>query len=49
MPRLIGQRFVQGLVTIWLVVTVVFLVMRLTGDPIELLYAGDPRPEAQAE
>lgn len=33
----------------WLVVTVVFVVMRLSGDPVEMLYAGDPRPEAAQE
>jgi ABC-type dipeptide/oligopeptide/nickel transport system permease component len=33
----------------WLVITVVFVVMRLYGDPVEMLYAGDPRPEAERE
>ena len=33
----------------WAVVTVVFLIMRVTGDPVDMLYAGDPRPEAMQE
>ncbi|MCB0210920.1 MAG: ABC transporter permease [Anaerolineae bacterium] len=47
--RTIIRRLLQGLVTMWLVVTVVFVVMRLSGDPVEILYAGDPRPEAERE
>jgi peptide/nickel transport system permease protein len=31
------------------VVTVVFFLLRVTGDPIDMLYAGDPRPEAAQE
>jgi len=31
------------------VCTIVFLLMRVTGDPIELMYAGDNRPERIAE
>ncbi len=43
------RRLAQGLVTLWLVITVVFIVTRATGDPIEMMYAGDPRPQAQRE
>lgn len=49
MLRIIVWRLFQGLVTMWLVVSVVFVVMRLSGDPVEMLYAGDPRPEAARE
>ncbi len=49
MARIIVWRLLQGLITLWLVVTVVFVVMRLSGDPVELLYAGDPRPQAERE
>ena len=49
MLRIIIWRLLQGLLTMWLVVTVVFGVMRLSGDPVEMLYAGDPRPEAERE
>lgn len=49
MLRLIIWRLLQGLLTMWLVVTVVFVVMRLSGDPVEMLYQGDPRPAAQQE
>lgn len=33
----------------WAVVTVVFFLMRISGDPIDMIYAGDPRPEAVQE
>lgn len=33
----------------WAVVTVVFFLLRVTGDPVDMLYAGDPRPEAERE
>ena len=49
MLPLILRRLLQGLVTLWLVITVVFVVTRATGDPIEMMYAGDPRPQAQRE
>ncbi len=49
MLPLILRRLLQGLVTLWLVITVVFIVTRATGDPIEMMYAGDPRPQAQRE
>lgn len=42
-------RLLQGLITLWAVVTVVFFLLRVTGDPIDMLYAGDPRPAAQEE
>jgi len=29
----------------WAVMTVVFFLMRISGDPIDLIFAGDPRPE----
>ncbi len=49
MLPLILRRLLQGLMTLWLVITVVFVVTRATGDPIEMMYAGDPRPQAQRE
>ena len=42
-------RFLQLIITMWAVVTVVFFLLRVTGDPVDMLYAGDPRPEAEEE
>ncbi len=42
-------RFLQLIITMWTVVTVVFFLLRVTGDPVDMLYAGDPRPEAVEE
>ncbi len=47
--RQILFRFLQLVVTMWAVVTVVFFLLRVTGDPVDMLYAGDPRPEAAQE
>jgi peptide/nickel transport system permease protein len=41
-----GQRLLRALVALWLVSTVVFVVMRLSGDPVPLLLPPDaPRSE----
>jgi ABC-type dipeptide/oligopeptide/nickel transport system permease component len=41
-----GSRFLRALVALWLVSTVVFIVMRLSGDPVPLLLPPDaPRSE----
>jgi peptide/nickel transport system permease protein len=49
MPPLLvflGTRFLRALVALWLVSTVVFVVMRLSGDPVPLLLPPDaPRSE----
>lgn len=49
MTRQIVSRLIQSIITLWAVVTVVFFLMRVSGDPVDMLYAGDPRPEAVAE
>lgn len=49
MSKQIVYRLTQGVITMWAVVTVVFFLMRISGDPVELIYAGDPRPEAIRE
>jgi len=49
MTKQILTRILQGLITMWAVVTVVFFLLRVTGDPVDMLYAGDPRPEAVKE
>jgi len=49
MNKQIISRLIQGVLTMWAVVTVVFFLMRISGDPIDIIYAGDPRPEAQVE
>ncbi len=49
MGRQIASRLLQGLFTMWAVVTVVFFLMRVSGDPIDMMFAGDPRPEAVVE
>jgi ABC-type dipeptide/oligopeptide/nickel transport system permease component len=42
----LGQRLIRALVAMWLVSTVVFVVMRLSGDPVPLLLPPDaPRSE----
>lgn len=49
MSQRIISRLFQGLITMWAVMTVVFFLMRISGDPIDLIFAGDPRPEAIEE
>jgi peptide/nickel transport system permease protein len=42
----LGSRFLRAIVALWLVSTVVFVVMRLSGDPVPLLLPPDaPRSE----
>src|SRR4249920_3725722 len=42
----LGTRLVRALIAVWLVSTVVFVVMRLSGDPVPLLLPADaPRSE----
>jgi ABC-type dipeptide/oligopeptide/nickel transport system permease component len=42
----LGQRLLRALIAVWLVSTVVFVVMRLSGDPVPLLVPPDaPRSE----
>ena len=46
LPGFLGARFARALVALWLVSTVVFVVMRLSGDPVPLLLPPDaPRSE----
>ena len=49
LSKQIFLRLLQLIITMWAVVTVVFFLLRVTGDPIDMLYAGDPRPEAVEE
>ena len=49
MAKQLISRLIQGVITMWAVMTVVFFVMRISGDPIDMIYAGDPRPEALLE
>ena len=37
----LGQRLVRALIALWIVSTVVFVVMRLSGDPVPLLLPPD--------
>ena len=37
----VGQRILRALIALWLVSTVVFVVMRLSGDPVPLLLPPD--------
>ena len=42
----LGRRLIRALICLWLVTTVVFVVMRLSGDPVPLLLPQDaPRSE----
>lgn len=49
MTKQLFSRLVQSIITLWAVMTVVFFLMRVSGDPIDMLFAGDPRPEAIQE
>lgn len=49
MSKRLASLLIQGIITMWAVVTVVFFIMRVSGDPVDMLYAGDPRPEAVFE
>lgn len=49
MTRFLLGRLLQALVTLWMVVTVVFFLARLTGDPIALLAGENATPEYEAE
>lgn len=46
MYKLVISRLLQGIFTIWAVVTVVFLLMRVSGDPVEMFYGGAASREA---
>lgn len=49
MARFVLGRLLQALVTLWMVVTIVFFLARLTGDPIALLGGEYMTPEFEAE
>ena len=51
MSKKILYRIIQGVITMWAVVTVVFFLMRISGDPIEMRFLGNADPTAlqQAE
>jgi peptide/nickel transport system permease protein len=48
MARYALRKVVRGLVTLWLVVTVVFVVLRLTGDPARAMLGDEATPEQRA-
>jgi peptide/nickel transport system permease protein len=41
MARYALRRLLRGLITMWLVVTVVFVALRLSGDPAKAMLPGD--------
>lgn len=45
MSRIIALRTVRGLLTIWGLLTFVFVMLRLSGDPLEALLGDDAPPE----
>jgi len=45
---LIVRRVVRGLLTLWVVLTLVFFGLRLSGDPVRLLLGDEASPEAYA-
>ena len=49
MTRFLLSRFAQALVTLWMVATIVFLLARLTGDPIALIAGENTTAEYEAE
>lgn len=46
MARFVLRRALRGLVTLWLVVTAVFVVLRLSGDPTRAMLGPDATPAA---
>jgi len=48
MARFVLGRAARGVVTLWLVVTAVFVVLRLSGDPARAMLGPDATPEALA-
>jgi peptide/nickel transport system permease protein len=42
------RRFIRGILTLWLVVTLVFFGLRLSGDPVFLMLGDEASPEAIA-
>ena len=48
MLSFIVRRFLRGIVTLWLVVTVVFFGLRVSGDPVTLMLGFDASPDAIA-
>lgn len=45
MSRLIALRVLRGVLTVWGLLTLVFIVLRLSGDPLEALLGDDAPPE----
>lgn len=48
MTRFVIRRFLRGLLTLWVVVTLVFFGLRLSGDPVFALLGSEASPEAYA-
>lgn len=48
MVRFILLRLLRGIATLWLVLTAVFIVLRLSGDPAQIMLGPDAPPEAIA-
>ena len=46
MTGFIVRRFLRGLVTLWLVVTVVFFGLRISGDPVTLMLGFEATPQS---
>lgn len=46
MIRFVLGRSLRGMVTLWTVVTVVFIVLRMSGDPAEVMLGTEASPEA---
>jgi len=46
MTGFIVRRFLRGLITLWLVVTIVFFGLRISGDPVTLMLGFEATPEA---
>jgi peptide/nickel transport system permease protein len=46
--RFVGVKIVRTLITLWLVVTFAFVILRLSGDPIEALVGDEADPEVIA-
>ena len=44
-PRFIAVKLFRALITMWLVVTFAFVILRVSGDPIEILVGDEAEPE----
>jgi ABC-type dipeptide/oligopeptide/nickel transport system permease component len=47
-PQFIAIKVLRALITLWLIVTFAFVILRMSGDPIEALVGDEADPEVIA-